>query len=126
MSIFKKTFLIAFTALIGYWLVAGFFFSYGQLLFHVVSAIVAGAFATKRILEYRNKQKWLAVIIWPVAVIIIYKTVDYIGLFTNWTLDFVPFTQLWNCIRFLDLTLASLVVATIATLGQRLLQRKNS
>lgn len=125
MNIFKKTFLIAFTALIGYWLVAGFFFSYGQLLFHVVSAIVAGVFVTKRILEHRNGQKRLAVIILPISVMIIYKTVDYIGFFTNWTLDFIPFTQLWNLIRFLDLTLASLVLATLATVataGQKLLK----
>ena len=124
MSIFKKTFLIAFTAIFSYWIIASLLFSYGQLLFHVVSALVSAAYVTKRLIEKKRLSKWLAIILWPILIILIYKATDYFGLFMNWTIFFMPLAQLWFFVRLFDVVLASLSIASIVSLGQKLLYRK--
>lgn len=118
MTLFKKTFLIALTAQVAYWLIAALVFGKGQLIFHAAAALVGATFLAIQLAK-EGGYKWQSVILWPVLVVVCYKAVNYWARFINWTLDHTPFLPIWNVVRFLDMVLMSVLIAYGVVLGQK-------
>lgn len=121
---FKKTFLITLTVLVSYWLIAGLVFDRGQLIFHAATALVGAAYLTTRFLKNRNK--WLALAVWPGLVVVCYETIGYLAFFMNQTTaGFIPVRH-HIYVRFLYLVFVSALFAGAVTLGHKWLRRKSS
>ena len=82
-------------------------------MIYAAVAVLAATFIVARLVKDYSKPVWMAVLLWPLIAATWYKIIIWWAMFLNWTLWYIPATQIYPLVQVLDMALISVVIGLL-------------